>query len=341
MRSYSFLLVISICSLASITAIKKMKMQQDYSHWQSQVIYSGLSAGILNPRASSYHSYHLRSENIKLSSPFGLCFASNDPDPEVNLGALGVVNVHGFSIKGRADAAQFSNKVEVTYTLDGEIWQTAGRGVYDQMTNGDDTFTYIFDKTVQALAIRFEVKKWTGFPCLKLEVFVSRVSAPHLLVKNWEKEMPAIALGIGRVNAPYIHDVNHSSDGLNLDFKYSDVSSKAWCGNAQKTNYFEISTGRVVEWTKLVTQGRYDAYQFVKAYTLEYTLNGYDWIRYKSGTTLSGNEDQNSQKIHILEKFFAHTIRLYPTSYQGHPCMRAEAYFRNNGWWGFGGNNFY
>ncbi|EKX45741.1 hypothetical protein GUITHDRAFT_43289, partial [Guillardia theta CCMP2712] len=73
----------------------------------------------------------------------------------------------------------------------------------------------------------------------------------------------------------------------------------------------------------VVTQGRYDSYQFVTMYTVKSSLDGNDWTEVECGRIFQGNGDQNSR---VTNKFTqpvkARYIRIYVYEWRNHPSMR-------------------
>ena len=80
--------------------------------------------------------------------------------------------------------------------------------------------------------------------------------------------------------------------------------------------------------TSIITQGRQDAAQWVKSYTVDYGFEDslitvvnafYDPVVY------TANSDQNTRVENALpDGLIATRMRIYPQSWHGHPSMRAE-----------------
>ena len=98
-------------------------------------------------------------------------------------------------------------------------------------------------------------------------------------------------------------------------------------GNSQA--WIQADLGHVFYIAIVATQGRSDTDQWVKKYTLSYTLDIAFTPYTKNGVVreFDGNTDRDTVvKNEILEPFSARRVRLHPTDYQLHPSLRWELY---------------
>ncbi|XP_070546664.1 lactadherin-like [Ptychodera flava] len=130
-------------------------------------------------------------------------------------------------------------------------------------------------------------------------------------------------------SSTYDHDHMSHQGRLN----YNGPGSDAWCAglNAPPGKWLQINLGRERTITKVATQGRADANQWVKTYNLAYS-DGQDW-KYvldddKSRRVFEGNRNRNTIVYHDLvnEAFTAQYVRFYPLTWQGYMSMRVELY---------------
>ena len=73
-------------------------------------------------------------------------------------------------------------------------------------------------------------------------------------------------------------DANHTAAFGRL---YGDFS---WCSNTQaNTEYLQVDLGKIATLTGIATQGDKIEDEWVKTYTLKYSINGSTWTEYKEG----------------------------------------------------------
>lgn len=101
---------------------------------------------------------------------------------------------------------------------------------------------------------------------------------------------------------------------------------RAWCSrDSRKGDYIEYDLGNTKKVSAIETQGRGDWWQWVKSYKIRYKKVGEKW-KYL-GDTFDGNTDQNTVVRHKFDKSFeARYVRIYPQSWYGWMCLRAEFY---------------
>ena len=109
----------------------------------------------------------------------------------------------------------------------------------------------------------------------------------------------------------------------------------AWCSAVLDTNqWIQVSSLEPKYWTGVTTQGRsdpYDCKQWVKKYTVKYTLDGENWYLADDGKVFNGNSDETTKVTNeFCEPIYARTIRICPQEWNEHISMRFEAYFMND-----------
>ena len=77
----------------------------------------------------------------------------------------------------------------------------------------------------------------------------------------------------------------------------------------------------------MVLQGRGDWNQWVTSFSIEYTLDGLNWIKYKRGENFSGVSDRYTKRFLKLDPFYAVSIKIIARAYYGVPAMRIGAFF--------------
>eukprot|EP01043_Picozoa_sp_COSAG02_P017639 COSAG02_NODE_803_length_17021_cov_18.597270_1_plen_2767_part_10 len=102
--------------------------------------------------------------------------------------------------------------------------------------------------------------------------------------------------------------------------------SAAWCPEyASASEYLEIEFAQKTVIVAVETQGRYNTGQWVKQYSLSYSIDGTTWDDYDE--LLPGNRDETSiVRNDLSEPLVALRFRVYPQEWQAWPSLRLELY---------------
>jgi hypothetical protein len=103
-------------------------------------------------------------------------------------------------------------------------------------------------------------------------------------------------------------------------------STGTWCANTKKPGqFFQISAPEIVIWKSIMTQDKYrdpnyntdcsKCCSFVKNYTVQYTIDGFNWYSYASAKIFQANTG-NQQIQKNLINLTALSIRIYPLEWQ-------------------------
>ncbi|XP_031566310.1 venom prothrombin activator oscutarin-C non-catalytic subunit-like isoform X1 [Actinia tenebrosa] len=94
--------------------------------------------------------------------------------------------------------------------------------------------------------------------------------------------------------------------------------------------WLQIDLGDLAEVTRVATQGRQDADQWTKLYSLSYSVDNVHWVEYKANSykkIFSANTDRNTIVSHNLTPSIkARFIKFHVTSAQNRPALRVELY---------------
>lgn len=123
---------------------------------------------------------------------------------------------------------------------------------------------------------------------------------------------------------------NLGPENARLNLVATGGKTGAWSAEINDRNQFlQVDFSRNVKITKFQTQGRQDADQWVKKYTLSYSVDGSSafQIHQENGVNkvFNGNNDRNSIVTHVLvQPITARYVQIKPTEWHGHISMRAE-----------------
>lgn len=128
-------------------------------------------------------------------------------------------------------------------------------------------------------------------------------------------------------SASSIANNNHSPSRAKLGT--TKVGSQAGAWAALYNNFgqwIQIDFTKVVKITRIASQGRDDANQWVTSYKIRFGLTRY-FEDYNKGNTFQGNSDRKTIVGNVLEPpIVARYIRILPVTWYGHISMRLQFY---------------
>lgn len=140
--------------------------------------------------------------------------------------------------------------------------------------------------------------------------------------------MESYAIPDSKITASSRLDVKHEAARSRLNTVKQESWSGAWVAKFNDVfQWLEVEFPKVVKVTAVATQGRQDRSQWVKSYSIDYSVDGSHFKKYRGGKFFKGNNDRNTIVHHILEPaIYAKAIRILPATYYGHISMRMELY---------------
>ena len=83
------------------------------------------------------------------------------------------------------------------------------------------------------------------------------------------------------MSASTIYNANHAARLGRLNLVARSGKAGAWCVKTRNSNqWLQIDLGHPTSVTKVATQGRQDASQWVTSYSLSYSLTSSYWVQY-------------------------------------------------------------
>ena len=133
------------------------------------------------------------------------------------------------------------------------------------------------------------------------------------------------AITDARITASSMWGENHSPARARLNLIVERMKRGAWSARQNNLNqWIQVDLGEVTKVTHIATQGRQDASQWVKSYSLQY---GNPWKHFKDGKIFTGNFDRNTIVGHDIEPVIAtRYIKVLPKTWYKHISMRMELY---------------
>ncbi|EDO41038.1 predicted protein, partial [Nematostella vectensis] len=236
-------------------------------------------------------------------------------------------------IQGREDANQWVTEYWVSYSLDGGIYRPlyTPKGNVKYFIGNRDRNTVVssvLEEPIYPRFVRIHPSKWYQHISLRLEFHGCRndFEIPKVLCAS-PLGMKSKAITDSRITASSTLNSNHSPQRARLDTVLQDSLKGAW---SAKTNdmgqWLQIDMGRATKVTRIVTQGRSDANQWVKSYKIQFSQQDL-FHDYREGRTFEGNKDTNTKYGHVLNPpIIARYVRVLPVTWHGHISMRMELF---------------
>ncbi|KAL9955596.1 hypothetical protein ACROYT_G036938 [Oculina patagonica] len=277
--------------------------------------------------------------NEKQEGSFGGGWISQYKDAnqylQIDLGK--VTKVTRLATQGRYDAGWWTKTYTLDYSVDGGTFKPYNNGqVLQGNTDNVNAEGHILDPPIIARFIKINVKTYSGYPSLRVELFGCTEGFP---TPKPPQCMDALGMQSGQIPdsaitasssanansyAPYVGRLHFNSAGSG---KYG-----SWAAGANNENqFFQVDFG---SWTKIsavATQGRQDSNQWVKTYSLSFSYDGVFWrtVQNEHNYTqvFTGNSDRYTVVRNELDKpVITRYIRIHPKTWNGHISMRTEFY---------------
>lgn len=257
---------------------------------------------------------------------------------EVDLGEPTMVG--GVAVQGRDGVNQWTTAVKVVYSemSDEGPWMEAFASATADYDN-DGPQTLVAAKPFKARFVRFTPLAWVGHPCLRVELYapLGTKAAPAEYIRP-EVVGPALGISSGRVPpeaftaSSTFRDDNCSPSKARLNV---GSGTSAWCADTKTgvdRQFLEIDLGSPTVVGGVATQGRFKVEQWVKAYRVAVSMDGYAWNVVKDAKSgadrvFAGNHDNTVPRVHaIAPPLKARYVRIVPLAFHGWPSMRVELY---------------
>ncbi|XP_078346610.1 uncharacterized protein LOC144631901 [Oculina patagonica] len=135
------------------------------------------------------------------------------------------------------------------------------------------------------------------------------------------------------IKANYMYNAAHGATNARLNHVAGNGKKGGWAAsNREQGQWIQVDLGDITKVTKIGTQGRGDAGQWVTEYKVSYSFDGgyfefYKHDPYGAERVFKGNSDQNSLVINPLDPpIIARYIRIQPVKYRSWMSLRMELY---------------
>ncbi|XP_032227696.2 uncharacterized protein LOC5503440 [Nematostella vectensis] len=247
---------------------------------------------------------------------------------QVNLGNITMVT--RIATQGRQD----HNQWVTSYTLSSNLRQGHYFTPYNDhevLEGNKDRNTivgHILKPTIFALLLRVHPHSWLGHISMRMELYGC---TKGFVVPTPPECNSAIVLPDERITASSEATSAHRASNGRLHHLAGNGRTGAWsAGSNDQYQYLEFQFSHPTKVTRVATQGRQDSAQWVKSYTIEYSLDGALYTVFKQNRKthiFTGNTDQHHIVSHvIIPAVIARFIRIHPQTWHSHISLRAEFY---------------
>ena len=229
-------------------------------------------------------------------------------------------------ISGRYDYGHWISSYRVNYSSDGINWLSYKNSqIFTGNSEYKEPVQQVFEPFI-ARSVRILPVTWNQFVGGKFEFYISEILYSQSLPSN--TLIRSVSSGF-KLTASSVWDNSCEATRAGYDIKINGIGfgSAAWCAAMNdQYQWIMISSTRNVIWKRIGTMGDSTFDQRVTSYYITYTVDGSEWIDYKSKQIFQANNDRSTAVEYDLDAFQAVAIRLHPISWTGKICMRVEAY---------------
>nr|XP_058951355.1 uncharacterized protein LOC131778889 [Pocillopora verrucosa] len=251
---------------------------------------------------------------------------------QVNLGKI--AKITRIATRGRQEAGHWVKSFSLTYSVEGGPFLPYNDNqVLPGNTDQNTIVGNILNPPIIAQYIRIHAKEWQGYIALRFELYgctsgfpIPSVPPCQIQLGMQNGKIPNSALSASsKLNA------NYGPENARLHFHPVGGRQGAWIPSVQNHNqWFQVDFGVETQVTRIATQGRQNANQYVTKYTLRYSLDKSYWNQYQPfGYTLTflANSDRYTVVSHDLPKpIRTRYLRIVPEEWYSYIALRAEFY---------------
>ncbi|CAH3038827.1 unnamed protein product [Porites evermanni] len=289
--------------------------------------------------SSSYNQYYgperARLETVKSGSYFGAWIPkANDQGQWIQVDLGKITKITRIGIQGRQDASRWVKSYSLTYSVEGgPFLPYSGGRVLLGNKDRNTIVGSILNPSIIARYLRIHPREYYIWMSLRFELYgctsgfpIPKVPPCQVQLGMQNGKLPNSALSASSQWNSY-----YGPENARLHFHPQSGRNGAWIPKKQDHHeWFQVDFGIETQVTRIETQGRQDASEWVKAYTLRYSLDGSYFKHYQpSGHTKTfvANNDRYTVVGHDLKPpIRTRYLRIIPEQWQSDIALRAEFY---------------
>ncbi|XP_027046430.1 uncharacterized protein LOC113674157 [Pocillopora damicornis] len=234
------------------------------------------------------------------------------------------------STQGRQDTYQWVTQYYVTRSLDRvHFMPYMERNSIKYFTGNRDQNTVVTNSFVPILRcryIRVRPRGWYKHISMRVEFYGCFTDRCVMPLGMEDRRILS-----GRLRASSSYNYNHGPDRARLNIINGHGRTGAWVARLRSANqWLQIDLGQSSIIKGIATQGRREANQYVRSYTLSYSRFGMRfkaYVSYGRVKVFRGNYDIYHTVGHkIMPAVKAQFVRIYPKSWYSYIAMRVELY---------------
>lgn len=288
---------------------------------------------------STYNQYsgpeRARLETLKSGSYAGAWIPkSNDVGQWIQVDLGKITKITRIATQGRQDAAHWVKSYSLTYSVEGGPFLSYSNNLVLAGNKDQNTVVgHILNQPIIARYLRIHPKEYQSYMALRFELYGC---TEGFIIP----EVPACQMQLGMQNGKLPNSAISASSTLNsyygpenarLHFHPQSGRYGAWIPKTQDLNqWLQLDFGVETVVTRIETQGRQDAAQWVKKYTLRYSKNDNYFQQYQPEgytKTFIANSDRFTVVAHNLKPpIKARYIRIIPEEWNSYIALRVEFY---------------
>ncbi|CAH3022884.1 unnamed protein product [Porites evermanni] len=280
--------------------------------------------------ASSYYNAYLAPWYGRLNHIYSWSVRTRNSKQWMKVNFGDVMRFKGIATQGRSNANQWVMSYVVTYSGDDVTYvpykERRRVKIFSGNSDRNSVVYHRFLRSFSAAYVKIHPRTWYGWISMRVELY--GCARP---LCNTALGLQSGRLRNNKISASSEYNVYHGARLGRLGRKKRGRYVGAWCTRANNRNqWLKVDFSRPMKITKILTQGRQDAAQWVTYYKVSSSLDGVHWQVYRfknSDKIFRGNNDQNSIKIQALTPpVYGRFIRIHPWSWYRHISMRVEFY---------------
>ncbi|XP_068680517.1 uncharacterized protein, partial [Montipora foliosa] len=237
------------------------------------------------------------------------------------------------AIQGRTDADQWVKSFSLSYGYDSIFFRVYKEDRRKKVFPGNnDRYTAVMQALENPIITRFiriHPESWQAHISMRAEFYGCRKGfEPPKLECQSELGMTTGQIPNSAITATSLYNQYYGPERARLQTSKTGSYAGAWIPKANDIGqWIQVDLGKITKITRIATQGRQDAAQWVKTYSISYSVEGGPFLAYNNDSILRGNKDQNTVVGHILNPpIVARYIRIHPKEYQSYMALRFELF---------------
>lgn len=278
--------------------------------------------------------------NINLQQQIDLYHGFNGWDAKLNdqekwsqIGVNSLKHWTKFEVTGKLYEDAGVVLAQINYTKNGIDWLYYNTFSLDHPAQ---ITVNTFDSPILAKAIRIIIIQFETSPSMRFDAYYKECNETNSLA-NYPGKSAAIGSG-AHVEASSYKGEDYMRTYRLGSTQMSANSNSGWLKSEEDHHsYIQIGLNELKLWTEIEIQGRgMDNYckqcnQYVTLFQIQYSIDGINFHFADNGKKYQGNNG-NFDEVASREfdaPFYAKSIRIIPTDYNGVPTLRVEAYYKD------------